>query len=259
MHIREIHNNILKIKLGENLIPIFADFHYLMRYLIVAHIMLFWMHTAYAQKYEMGPYLGGSNFIGDVGSTTYINPNSLAVGGIAKWNRGPRHAWRASLIYTDLKANDAKSNQERRIERGYSFSNKLLEFTLGMEYNFWEWDIYSSKTGVTPYLSSGITAMVTHDMYVNAQDEIHAEKRKYGFALPMIVGAKARVSRSFNLGFEVGARMTFYNNLDGSHPTEFSGGEFYPSFGNPNQYDWYMFTGLTLTFAFGQNPCYDVY
>ena len=233
-----------------------------MRYLIVAYIMLFWMPATQAQKYELGPYLGGSNFIGDVGATTYIRPNSLAIGGIAKWNRSPRHSWRASLIYTDLKANDAKSNQERRVDRGYSFSNKLLELTLGMEFDFWEYDIYLRDPGVVPYLSTGISTILTHEMYLDDNDDvIRPNKRKVGFALPMIIGAKTRINRTINLGFEIGARMSFYNSLDGSESVEItkSKPDKSPAFGNSNQFDWYMFTGITLTFAFGENPCYDVY
>ncbi|HBS53074.1 MAG TPA: hypothetical protein DD806_03630, partial [Flavobacterium sp.] len=45
-----------------------------------------------AQINELGVFVGGSNFIGDVGSTQYINPNSPALGLIYKWNKTPRHS-----------------------------------------------------------------------------------------------------------------------------------------------------------------------
>src|SRR5699024_5821948 len=232
-----------------------------MRYIRLVIFMLFWTNTSQAQIFEVGPYLGGANFIGDVGSTTYIKPNSLAFGGVVKWNRSPRYSWRASVVYSNLKADDADSNQSRRKERGYSFSNGLLELNLGMDFNFWAFDIYDRAPQITPYISTGITGIATHDKYVAIkEDEVETKGGKYGFALPMIFGVKWRISHSFVLAVEVGARMTFYDNLDGSTPSEFGGDESeYKFFGNQNTNDWYMFSGLTLTYTFGRKECYDVY
>ena len=56
------------------------------------------MQITNAQIYEVGIFAGGSNFIGDVGATNYISPNQVAIGGIFKWNRSPRHSFRASII-----------------------------------------------------------------------------------------------------------------------------------------------------------------
>ena len=57
-----------------------------------------------SQIYEVGMYFGGSNFIGDVGSTSYIAPKEIALGGIFKWNRSPRHSFRLSIIKSKLSA-----------------------------------------------------------------------------------------------------------------------------------------------------------
>src|SRR5699024_7251582 len=151
-----------------------------MRYIRLVIFMLFWMNTSQAQIFEVGPYLGGANFIGDVGSTNYINPNSIAFGGIVKWNRSPRHAWRATLIHTALKFDDAESDSNRRRERGYSFSYGLTELTLGMEFTFWDWSIYSSQDRIVPYLSTGISGIFTHDLYVGQDDELTEKKDKFG-------------------------------------------------------------------------------
>ncbi len=221
--------------------------------------MLFWMNTSQAQIFEVGPYVGGSNFIGDVGTTDYINPNSLAFGGIVKWNRSLRHSWRLTLIHTKLKADDANSNELRRQERGYSFSNGLTELSVGMEFNFWEWDIYDINQKITPYLSTGISGIFTHDLYLTPQDELKTKKNKIGVAIPMTIGVKGKLSRSFTLAVEVGARMTFHDNLDGSNPKEYGGKDDYPAFGNKNTNDWYMFSGVTLTYVFGRKPCYDIF
>ena len=105
-----------------------------MRYLLLFLLSVFGSQITNAQIYEFGVFAGGSNFIGDVGATNYISPNQLALGGIVKWNRSPRHAFRASLTYTTLKVEDSKSDDPRRIQRGYGFKNGLLEASLGIEF-----------------------------------------------------------------------------------------------------------------------------
>ena len=60
-----------------------------------------------SQIYEVGMYFGGSNFIGDVGSTSYCAKGNC-FGGIFKWNRSPRHSYRLSIIKSKLSADDTE-------------------------------------------------------------------------------------------------------------------------------------------------------
>ena len=53
-----------------------------MRYLTVVFLVLFCIQKGASQTFELGGFVGGVNVIGDVGSTTYVNPNTLAFGGI---------------------------------------------------------------------------------------------------------------------------------------------------------------------------------
>ncbi|MBT8185759.1 MAG: hypothetical protein KJN76_13015, partial [Eudoraea sp.] len=53
----------------------------------------------HSQTYEIGLFGGGANNIGDVGRTNFILPSGPAFGGIFKWNKSKRYAWRASVIY----------------------------------------------------------------------------------------------------------------------------------------------------------------
>jgi hypothetical protein len=71
----------------------------------------------------------------------------------------------------------------------------------------------------------------------------------------MVLGFKTTFLDNFILGLEVGARYTFSDELDGSVPdAEYRIDQF--SFGNTNSNDWYVFTGFTITFTFGERPCY---
>lgn len=227
-----------------------------MRYLTAVIMMVLLHNTLQAQTYEVGVMLGGANYIGDVGNTTYISPNELAIGGIVKWNRSERHSFRASLLYTRLSADDADSDEARRNQRGYKFDNSLLEGSLGLEFTFKEWSLHNFEPQFTPYLYTGITGFLSHDLALSGNGELTERRRNIDFAIPMVFGLKWSIATKFVLGLEVGARYTFTDNLDGSTPEEFDGGENLPSFGNPNTNDWYMFTGITLTYTFGRKPCY---
>ncbi len=71
--------------------------------------------TSFGQIHEIGVFVGGSNYIGDVGSTDYFAPNDVALGVLYKWNRSTRHSWRFSYIQTSISANDVDSDAPNRI------------------------------------------------------------------------------------------------------------------------------------------------
>lgn len=226
-----------------------------MRYLILFLLCLCFSQTIHSQIYEVGVYGGGSNFIGDVGSTDYISPDSPALGVVLKWNRSARHSWRVSLIYSDLKGKDSKSDDPRRQTRDYSFDSNLLEISAGMEYTFWDFDLHTSGIKAVPYIYSGITVAKHSNTYFNTAGQNISERTdSWAFGIPMVLGIKSNITNHFVLGFEIGARYTFSDELDGSVPDAQELEGF--SFGNPNSNDWYVFTGFTLTYTFGQRPCY---
>ena len=72
-------------------------------------IFLLLSFTIYSQKNEIGIFVGGSNYIGDIGSTMYINPSSYAIGFMYRKNFNKRISARAKVNYVNIK-ND-KSNE----------------------------------------------------------------------------------------------------------------------------------------------------
>jgi len=203
-------------------------------------------HVATAQIHEIGVFGGGSNFIGDVGSTTYINPNKWAYGFLYKWNKSPRHSWRFSYVETTLRNNDILSNDPSRKMRGYIMQNKINELSAGLEFNFLDFDLHQPDWQFTPYIYSGLS------MFFLERDD-----KQKSFNIPMVVGAKTRLTEHLNIGFEIGARYTFTDNIDGSKPNNPKYVQY--AFGNLNSNDWYVFSGFTLTYTFGQNPCFCNY
>jgi hypothetical protein len=207
--------------------------------------------TAEAQINELGIFAGGANYIGDVGPTNYVAPNDLAVGIIYKWNRSPRHSWRASFMYGNISANDNDSEIPGRKQRGFEFKNNVKELSAGLEFNFFDFNLHDDHFKITPYVYSGLSYAWFNELYIqNGQGE--EDGNSSSIAIPMTVGIKAHIAAKLVLGVEVGARYTFSDNLDGSNPDAAQR----LHFGNLESNDWYVFSGLTLTYTFGEKPCY---
>ncbi|WP_298532791.1 DUF6089 family protein [uncultured Algibacter sp.] len=227
-----------------------------MRHLIILIISILSINLNYSQINEIGVFVGGSNLIGDVGATNYISPNAPTLGLLYKWNASKRHSWRASVIYSDLKAYDSKSDDPRRLERDYSFDSNLFEISAGLEFTFMDFNLHSGEKVFTPYIYSGISSARHNDFYFVNGVQTPENTSSWSFGIPMVLGIKGSFIEGIVLGIEVGARYTFSDSIDGSLPKNDSNQEF--RFGNVNNTDWYVFSGLTLTYTFGENPCYCV-
>ncbi|MDO5979475.1 DUF6089 family protein [Flavivirga spongiicola] len=225
-----------------------------MRHLTIVILSILSIHFSYSQINEVGFFVGGSNFIGDVGATDYISPNQLAFGGIYKWNRSKRHSYRASVIFSELKGMDTKSDDPRRIQRGYDFSSNIMEISLGIELTFLDFDLHSGQKIATPYLYTGISTAKHDNHYFLNGVQTPENTSSWAYGIPMVLGFKASFIDNIIIGIEVGARYTFSDALDGSLPNNQSRQQY--RLGNINNNDWYMFSGLTLTYTFGENPCY---
>ena len=226
-----------------------------MRLVVIIGIMLSFAF-AKAQTYEIGLFAGGSNVIGDVGSTRFIDPKDATIGAIFKWNRSNRHAFRATFISASMIGDDNDSDDISRDLRGLNYNYNLLEASVGVEYTFWEWDLYTGRPQYTPYLYTGITGFHYDLFALNGNGELEEYSSTFEAAIPIVLGFKATLTSHLILGVEVGARYTFTDNLDGSNP-ERSKKDFEElQFGNIANNDWYVFSGVTLTYTFGRKPCY---
>lgn len=221
----------------------------------ILFILLLGFTAVNAQIHEIGVFLGGSNYIGDVGPTTYIAPNEFAFGLLYKWNKSPRHSWRISYTQAKITSSDLKSDSPGRIQRGYNFENNIKEVSLGLEFNFFDFNLHQNEFKVTPYIYGGLSFFAYEELfYILGKQKI--DYRNGSLAIPMTVGVKTNIMGQIILGVEVGARYTMTDNLDGSNPKNKILAPL--KFGDLNSKDWYVFSGLTLTYTFGNKPCYCV-
>lgn len=227
-----------------------------MRYITLI-LLLFSFHCVTAQTYEVGVFAGGANTISDVGRTNYILPSDIAFGGLFKWNISKRYAWRGSIMYGQFTADDTKSSSTARQQRGYVVDNSVLEGSVGLEFNFVEYNLHRLGPAFTPYLYTGLTYFRYDYEYFNGGVLQEINQKDGSFAIPMTAGFKYRINQFLIFGAEIGARYTFTDNLDASNPEGSNFEEF--QFGNIFSDDWYVFSGLTLTYTFGRKPCMDCF
>ena len=206
--------------------------------------------ATYAQIHEVGVFLGGSNYIGDIGPTTYISPNEPAIGVLYKWNKSPRHSFKFSFIQSKITSNDLDSKEVSRNQRAYRFENNLKEVSLALEFNFFDFNLHESSRKITPYVTSGLSYFFSNYTLTDIQSGLSVSgrpARRSSIGFPIIIGVKSNISPRLVLAAETGARYTLTDNIEGS---------FNQNFGNINNNDWYVFTGATLTYTFGNKPCY---
>ena len=211
-------------------------------------------YAAQSQIHEIGLTLGATNYIGDIGSTQYINPTDMGYGFQYRWNKSPRHSWRFNYNYLPISGKDSNSDMPLRQARNLTTKNTINEAVLGVECNFFEFDLHNNWSSFTPYVHTGIAGFSYKETYFNKYDKQIDSDNTYAAAIPITVGIKALFNKKLVVSAEVGARYTFTDNLDGNNPKNQSVN--IKSFGNTNTNDWYVFSGINISYTFGKNPCY---
>lgn len=224
---------------------------------LILSIFLLIAFSTSAQIHEIGVFAGGSNFIGDVGETAYIKPNEFAYGLVYKWNRSSRHSWRASISNAKITADDSKSDDLSRKQRDYDFENTIKEASIGLEFNFFEFDLHKLETQFTPYVFLGLTYTHYKGLFYEAPNVTKSDANHGALSIPFAVGIKTNITQHLILGFEVAPRYTLADNIDGSFPRNDNLQN--TRFGNINNNDWYILSGFTLTYTFGRKPCFCNY
>jgi len=217
----------------------------MMKKIVIFLLFLMLSTASFSQINELGIFAGGSNYIGDIGRTNYIYPNSYALGLVYKWNMHPHFSLRGTYTYSNLKADDESSDNSYRKYRGLNFSNDIHELAAGIEYHFFKYNLDKTGHTNTPYLFVDLAAVNYGTL---------DSGRSTRFTMPFGGGFKTILAPGVGIGFEVGFRYTFSDDIDGYPYAE------YDDQGNiqinPNNDDWYVFTGITLVFAFGREGCY---
>ena len=216
-------------------------------------VLIWFANLSHAQLHEVGISLGGSNYVGDIGPTALLRPNAFAYGIVYKYNRNPRIAYRASITAMGIKADNADSKNEIRQLFDTPVDKTIVEFTGGIEFNFFEYKISHWKRARTPYFIFELAFF--HYLKAEKTATGYDYNSQMGVALPFGFGYKAQLANNLVLAGEIRIRYTYTDDLDDSLFYKEEVVKYHPEnskFNNPDTNDWYAFTGLTLTYTFGR-------
>lgn len=248
-----------------------------MRRLFLFVFILCFSQLTFAQRHELGVFAGGANVIGDIGKANYINPFPtkteaggkiylpISIGGLYRFNINPQMGFRANISYSKVGASDHRSKEYYKLERNKNFRNNIIEGSVMFEYNFFNIND-DQETAQSPYIFFGVGAFSAKGKEYDFDGTNIIEKTKYNIdlSIPFGVGYKVRFNYSWILSFETGIRYTNVDYIDyntGKFSEDYKNkfpdylkGEY--NYGNLSNKDWYVLTGISLTYSFGRPACY---
>jgi len=237
---------------------------------------------------EIGILLGTSYYLGDL-NTTHFNQPLAAAGLIIRKNIDKRFAYKAEVLYLNIKSDERNSEDTIAKNRGLHFKSPIYELSGQVEFNFLPFQPGNPLYTWTPYVYTGVSIFHFNPQAENANgawvdlQELGTEgqgttafpdKEKYSliqYAIAIGGGFKIAVNPSFNIILEYGVRKTFTDYLDdvsttypGNSLRDMTNEAIYMSDpsashelreqrGDPDKKDWYSFAGITLSFKLNNN------
>ena len=210
-------------------------------FLILCSVLLGLFSLSAQKTYEVGVFLGGSFYLGDLNPNGFFKFTQPAGGIIYRYNINNRFSARLSALYGTVEAFDNQSPSAWQRQRNLNFKSPIEEISGQFEFNFYEYEIGNPKFNFSPYIFGGFGMF-----RMNPQGEINGQwvdlqplrtegqgtqanhDAPYHLIQPCIpfgVGIKTNLSPSICISFEWGLRKTFTGYIDDVHGV-------YP---NPNQ------------------------
>lgn len=240
--------------------------------------------------WEVGPWLGISNYFGDLNTTFDFTEMGPAGGAVARYNFNNRINSKISLNYAYVYGDDKDSPNTFENRRNLSFRSHIADAAAVMEFNFMPYIHGSKEYWFTPYLLGGVNIF-----YFNPQANLdgqwynlrslgtegQSEGEEYNIISGGLVlggGFKWDLDEYWSVNIEMSMRSLFTDYLDDvskTYPNQASlrlrRGEVAAELsdrsegekigqqgrqrGNSRDNDNYTLFGVSLVYYFGKLPC----
>jgi len=236
----------------------------------------------YGQYLEIGPYAGGSYYLGDLNPGKHFAMMSPAYGGIIRCNFTTRWVGRINFMFGTVSGDDLKTKAVEN--RNLNFESQIFEISIQGEVNFLPYYTGSWRQFFSPYIFGGVGAFTMNPTGIVNDEKrtlrelgtegqlsgAYPDKEPYNltqFCIPFGVGFRVSFWNNFCAGIEWGIRKTFTDYLDDCSTVYYLDGEtidiannahmasdptrnHLPGMqrGTSESNDWYSFIGLTLTY-----------
>lgn len=203
-----------------------------MRQIILSFLFLFFAQISFGQYYELGVFMGASNYKGDLNDASALVPYEYnhAFGITGRYNASRYISMKVNLFKGQISGDDANSKLEATRMRNLNFRTNIVEVSYQLEINLLPFAMREGKNSA-PYLFVGAGGM-----FFNPQTQMRGHwydlqplgtegqgyaslnngtrYTRYQAVVPMGFGFKFGLNDKVNLGFEFGARKTFTDYLD---------------------------------------------
>jgi opacity protein-like surface antigen len=119
-------------------------------------LFLFTAYTGFGQGSEIGPFIGGSYYLGDINPGRQFHKTQPAFGIVYRRPLNPRYAIKANFIVGNVQAFDSLSNNPAQVNRNLNFRSRIYDFSTQIEFNFLPFEIGSDKDFFSPYIFAGL-------------------------------------------------------------------------------------------------------
>ena len=201
-----------------------------------------------AQFMEFGGGLGVTQYSGDIEYGNKFNTAGLAGSLHYRLNFSEIVSTRFTLLVGRINGDDTTPVDILGANRAHSFNSTLVELSSVFEYHFLDYKNHDLTQKWSPYAFMGVGLM-----RLNNPSNENADFAKNQPVIPMGLGFKYKLGKQFVIEMEAGARKTFFDYLDGVSDGDTTVKNY--QYGNPNDDDWYFFTGIRLSFVLYDIPC----
>ena len=190
-------------------------------------------------KYEVGPMVGMTGYLGECNNSNVFRHPSFTVGGLFRYVHNSRWAFKTNLSYANIRGNSKDDTNVYPDGELYDFSSSLIDLGLTAEFNFLNYGrgpAYKKYKPISPYMVAGVG-------FVFAMCNGHNQA---SFTIPIGIGVKYKYKDRLNLGFEFTMRKEFSDRIDGLSDL----------YGIKHSFakntDWYSFATLSVSYEFGK-------
>lgn len=196
--------------------------------------------TGHAQDYrfEVGPSLGITGYLGDVNDGNMWKHPGITGGGVFRYILNSRWAVKGNLCYAGISGNSADIDNKFPGEGNYEFKSSLFDLGAQVEFNFFHFGsgpTYKHYKRLSPYMTVGLGAVMSTAGGTNV-----------ALSLPLGVGVKYKLKDRLNVGFEFTMRKSFGDKIDGL--TDLYG----VKHGLAKNTDWYSLAMFSVTYEFSK-------
>ncbi len=190
-------------------------------------------------RFEVGPRLGMSGYLGDVSQSNVWQHPGLVGGGSLRYIFNSRLAVKANLDYAHISGNSDDLDNKYPGEPRYEFGSSLFDLGVQGEFNFFSFGSgprYKQYKRISPYITVGLGAVLASS----------GGNTAVSMTVPLGVGVKYKFKDRLNFSLEFTMRKEFSDKID--NLSDLYGIKH--SFAKNT--DWYSFTVFSVTYEFSK-------